>query len=193
MGLTAAERQAEIYLITTPGYWYVGCTTVGYKQRLRQHSAASSGCVRLRDKIRELGLKAFTVSVLETVRREDAHEAELRWYYYFLDLNHGENLNSHRPGAYPEPTPERNAKLSRALKGRVFTEASRQRMSVAAQGNTSHLGITHTEEARYRMGTFHRAKTHCPQLHPYDDNNTYITKDGKRQCRTCARERARAS
>jgi hypothetical protein len=66
-------------------------------------------------------------------------------------------------------------------------------MSVAAQGNTSHLGITHTEEARYRMGTFHRAKTHCPQLHPYDDNNTYITKDGKRQCRTCARERARAS
>ena len=32
-------------------------------------------------------------------------------------------------------------------------------------------------------------RTHCPQGHPYDDENTYICK-GKRQCKTCRRNRA---
>lgn len=39
-------------------------------------------------------------------------------------------------------------------------------------------------------------KTHCPQGHPYDSENTYVTPIGHRQCRTCradaiARLRAR--
>ena len=28
-------------------------------------------------------------------------------------------------------------------------------------------------------------KTHCPRGHPYDDGNTYMTTDGRRQCKTC--------
>lgn len=44
---------------------------------------------------------------------------------------------------------------------------------------------------RVRHGTHHMAvKTHCPQGHPYDDVNTYITRDGKRRmCRSCLRIR----
>lgn len=34
-----------------------------------------------------------------------------------------------------------------------------------------------------------RDKTHCPQGHPYDEENTAIRVDGKRQCRACDRER----
>lgn len=34
-------------------------------------------------------------------------------------------------------------------------------------------------------------KTHCPQGHPYDEANTYRTKDGKRQCRICRRNHGR--
>jgi hypothetical protein len=30
-------------------------------------------------------------------------------------------------------------------------------------------------------------KTHCIHGHPFDDDNTYVTKDGTRQCRTCAK------
>jgi len=30
--------------------------------------------------------------------------------------------------------------------------------------------------------------THCPQNHPYDEANTYVTPRGHRQCRTCRRE-----
>lgn len=32
-------------------------------------------------------------------------------------------------------------------------------------------------------------KTHCPQGHPYDDENTYITPVGGRNCRACKRAR----
>ena len=35
------------------------------------------------------------------------------------------------------------------------------------------------------------AKTHCPQGHPYDERNTYVNRQGKRECRTCHRERTR--
>lgn len=35
------------------------------------------------------------------------------------------------------------------------------------------------------------AKTHCPQGHAYNEDNTYRPKRGGRMCRTCKRERAR--
>lgn len=38
----------------------------------------------------------------------------------------------------------------------------------------------------------HSRKTHCPQNHPYDEANTYLTpRDGYRQCRICRSERQR--
>ncbi|MFB7219360.1 HNH endonuclease [Streptomyces sp. NPDC056227] len=36
-------------------------------------------------------------------------------------------------------------------------------------------------------------QTHCPQGHLYDEANTRVTPQGHRVCRTCHRERARAS
>ena len=37
-----------------------------------------------------------------------------------------------------------------------------------------------------RHGTHHMARvTECPQRHPYDEVNTYITPSGSRACRTC--------
>lgn len=37
-----------------------------------------------------------------------------------------------------------------------------------------------------------RRKTHCPHGHPYDEENTYITSQGHRLCRTCNRNNSRA-
>lgn len=31
-------------------------------------------------------------------------------------------------------------------------------------------------------------KTHCPQGHPFSEENTYYTEHGSRRCRTCSRE-----
>ena len=36
------------------------------------------------------------------------------------------------------------------------------------------------------------ARTHCPQGHPYDEANTYVTTRGVRQCRECKRIRDRS-
>lgn len=36
------------------------------------------------------------------------------------------------------------------------------------------------------------AKTHCIHGHPFDGTNTYITPEGRRQCRTCRETRSRA-
>lgn len=38
-----------------------------------------------------------------------------------------------------------------------------------------------------------RHKTHCPQGHPYDDENTYISPDGRRMCRACRNDHTGAS
>lgn len=63
--------------------------------------------------------------------------------------------------------------------------------------NVDHLReVTHqvncTENIVGHMGQVHREKTHCPQGHPYDENNTYILpRSGSRLCRECRRVRNR--
>lgn len=62
----------------------------------------------------------------------------------------------------------------------------RNRMCV----NPTHMEVvTHLENVRRGRGPkvagrWQRARTHCPQGHPYDLFNTYIYK-GARQCRAC--------
>lgn len=35
-------------------------------------------------------------------------------------------------------------------------------------------------------GSFNASKTHCPQGHPHDAENTYVMTNGGRRCRRCA-------
>jgi hypothetical protein len=65
--------------------------------------------------------------------------------------------------------------------------------AVADEFGPAHLEpVTHRENVRRGRvrfnGAHERAKTHCPQGHPYDEANTYITKRGARNCRVCRRE-----
>lgn len=62
--------------------------------------------------------------------------------------------------------------------------------------NPAHLEpVTHQENVkRGNSGKFQKAKTHCPQGHEYNSENTYIASRGKyvlRACRTCKRESKR--
>lgn len=55
---------------------------------------------------------------------------------------------------------------------------------------------THAEnmQDRLRHGRHNMAsKTACPSDHPYDEPDTYRYPDGRRGCRACARDRARAA
>jgi hypothetical protein len=64
--------------------------------------------------------------------------------------------------------------------------------------NGDHLEeVTHLENLRRGNGILTRLsdlmakKTHCPYGHPYSGDNLYIRKEGRRECRTCMRERNR--
>jgi hypothetical protein len=60
--------------------------------------------------------------------------------------------------------------------------------------NPDHVEPVTPQENTLRGDTIaarHAAKTHCPQGHPYDEENTFIRKGrgGGRGCRTCRRAR----
>lgn len=60
--------------------------------------------------------------------------------------------------------------------------------------NPFHLEVvTHAEnikrgDAGIVSGLQQQSKTHCPQKHAYNEENTYIGPNGKRVCRTCKRK-----
>ena len=60
--------------------------------------------------------------------------------------------------------------------------------------NPAHLeAVTRSENIRrgtqwVHMAERELAKTHCPERHPYNDENTYFAPNGCRQCRICKRE-----
>lgn len=60
--------------------------------------------------------------------------------------------------------------------------------------NPSHLALKSIGEnvmAGVGFGAVNARKTHCPQGHPYSQENTYVNPNsGYRLCRTCHRERA---
>lgn len=62
--------------------------------------------------------------------------------------------------------------------------------------NPSHLEIVTGRVNTLRGNTFparNSIKTHCPQGHPYDAENTYLSPSGRRHCRECGRQRCRES
>lgn len=60
--------------------------------------------------------------------------------------------------------------------------------------NVAHLEpVTPAENTRRSdsPSAINATKTHCPAGHPYDEQNTYYGKTGRRQCRACGRDRIR--
>lgn len=55
--------------------------------------------------------------------------------------------------------------------------------------NPEHLEVVSNAENIRRGISANRQKTHCPQGHPYDDENTYFAPNGKRRCKACHRGR----
>jgi hypothetical protein len=56
-----------------------------------------------------------------------------------------------------------------------------------AQDNTTDM--LNKGRGNWNMGEHNLTKTHCPKGHEYTADNTYKRKDGRRDCRTCHRER----
>jgi hypothetical protein len=62
---------------------------------------------------------------------------------------------------------------------------------VRACVNPAHLeAVTqweNTMRAPETLGAINAAKTECLRGHPFSDENTYYSRDGRRHCRECAR------
>ncbi|MEU7340569.1 HNH endonuclease signature motif containing protein [Streptomyces sp. NPDC007074] len=59
--------------------------------------------------------------------------------------------------------------------------------------NPAHLrALTHRDNvlASSNVAAYRAAQTHCHSGHEFDEANTYRRKNGTRQCRACARDRA---
>lgn len=54
--------------------------------------------------------------------------------------------------------------------------------------NPDHLEPV-TRRENLRRGIGHGSETHCPQDHPYTEDNIYRERDGSRKCRTCVLSR----
>jgi len=64
--------------------------------------------------------------------------------------------------------------------------------------NTSCVNPTHLEPVTHKENNLRgehsngrRERTHCPEGHPFDEENTYVNPRGERQCRACMREASR--
>lgn len=57
--------------------------------------------------------------------------------------------------------------------------------------NPDHLEPVTALENHWRSPYSAGRRTHCPQGHPYDEANTRVSNEGKRECRICRKETAR--
>lgn len=132
--------------------------------------------------IREAGI----VKVLRHTRFTDScwlFEGWLQRGYGLVRNGKGRKMPAHRTAYefYIGPVPD----------GLCLDHLCRVRNCV----NPAHLEpVTVAENNRRGLGWSGRnvAKTHCPQGHPYDDQNTIRLQRGGRRCRACNREQLRA-
>lgn len=90
-----------------------------------------------------------------------------------------------------ESPPSVNAVRVECINGHPLS-ADRKCPTCAAHSTRRHRGW---DEARIRSTPIaepNAARAYCPQGHLYSPENTYVTKQGQRKCRTCHRDRQRA-
>ena len=172
----------EIYLITTPGYWYVGSTIHGAAKRFREHMGGKkSGASLLKAKVAELGIAAFKQTVVETSFGNPI-EAEQKWYDFYLAHDARHSLNRRRPGGFDgwntgiPSSPEHRAKIgafhlgrkrpletgrkiSAAKMGHTVSQEARDKISESLTGREGvRKGAIHTAEAIAKMSATQRSE-----------------------------------
>jgi hypothetical protein len=140
----------EIYAITSSDFWYVGSTTKGADNRFKTHCAGKGRAPRLYEKIQELGIAAFTLSILESGSGKSI-EAEQYWYDEFLATDPRSTLNGRRPCTYPEITEETRIKMREAKLGTSQSPEQRSKISEALQGNQHTKGHVFSADHRAKL------------------------------------------
>lgn len=143
------NRMGIIYKITNilNGKIYVGQTIQKLAKRISQHKSIKKK-LGIDAAIAKYGWDNFTAEIIEECPVEMLNEREIFW---IAELNtkvpNGYNLTD---GGYGhrgyKPTPEACANLSKALKGRKFSEEHKKNISKAKKGTTPHNKGKHLSE-----------------------------------------------
>lgn len=89
-------------------------------------------------------------------------------------------------------TEEARAKMSVGQRRRYGTEDMPRAKPAKGEPRYSEgQRRAYAEGTRVGANPFQSGKTHCPQNHEYDEENTYVDKRGQRSCKKCMRERTR--
>src|ERR1035437_5464371 len=137
----------EIYLITTPGYWYVGSSTKKAAFRFKQHMSGQGKAPKLWAKIQDRGKDSFQQVVVER-GVGDPIEAEQKWYDFYSTHDARESLNGKRPGGWD---------------GYVPSEEDRENTRQRALGNTYSVGLKRSPETRAKISEAHKGRTMTPE------------------------------
>ena len=159
------RKKSGVYAIVNVenGKLYVGSSVHvedRWKEHFRELQRGIHGNPYLQNAFNKCGPEAFSFHLLESV--DDLESLYIREQYW-MDLSrsyvpqNGYNISSTALGVLgdknPAKRPEVREKISRAHKGRVFTEEWKERISESLQGtrvgaDNSFYGKTHTEETR---------------------------------------------
>lgn len=138
----------QIYAITNKinQKFYIGQTWQSLENRFQQHKFKSSECLKLKNAINKYGKENFNIELLAICNTQNiADYLEISFIKEYNSIKNGYNLKE--GGA--------NGKLS---------DETKNKMSISKIGNTSRLGIKHSEEtksnmSKLRIGIVHSNKT----------------------------------
>lgn len=89
-------------------------------------------------------------------------------------------LNLRAGGMQSGRSEETKKLVSEKLKGRTFSEESKQRMSESHKGNKNHLGCKHSEESKQKMSVIRKGKTPANKgKHISEETKSKISKFSK--------------
>ena|ERR1035437_4946304 len=146
----------EIYLITAPGYWYVGSTTRGAARRFKEHLRDCHSGKKLQNKIRELGPGSFKQTVVEK-NTGDPIEAEAKWYDFYFAHDARETLNGKRPGGWDghQHSPEQIEIRRQRMMGNTLSAGISPSLETRDKISKARKGFSHTPEAKVKMSEAH--------------------------------------
>lgn len=139
-----------IYKHTSPsGKSYIG-QTKDYTKRVNKH-LTTTGCRAFASAILKYGWDNFTHEILiKNITKEKANEQESLLIKEHLTLSpNGYNLTS--GGDSFLITDETKLLMSKAQKGKVRSDATKLKNSMASMGNKNSLGHKHTGESKIKM------------------------------------------
>lgn len=122
----------------------------------------------IQEKLKSLGMGVEVRFYKTGLTEKEAFDIEIERIAFWKDLGvnlaNGTNGGEGVAGARWKQTPEHSAKISKALKGRKFSEETLIKMSIGAKGNKRRVGKYHNLEIRAKISAIVKIRMNDPEV-----------------------------